>query len=473
MTRKKANKCLLIFLVLLVKTTVGSVLGEQDFLRFVMSNHPLAKQADLMRMRASAQMLQAKGNFDPSLFGYAGQKEFSEKKYYGLFESGVVWDSPFALSFKAGYQTANGYYLNPEELTPSAGLTYAGISMPLGQGLLIDKRRAALWQARIAVRSNEAERQGMLNNLLYDALQSYWAWYESYNQSLVFRKSAEVAKVRFVGIKNSVLHGEAPPIDTVEALIQYQSMQAQVIKWENEYKNSGLALSVFLWDENQQPLQLKEGTVPMLNDSLAAKPNALPLDTIRSGLQAIINRHPEVQLTRYKLNSYSIENRLYRDKLKPKLNLSYNLLSKGIGVSAEQLQYMYLSQNYKFGAEFSFPVFLRKERGDIRLSKAKINETEYALSWKSLAVQNKILSAINEVQNNYLQLELTEKMVGNYRLMLYGEEQRFQAGESSVFLVNSRQQKLVEAENKQVELKAKYFKSLAGLYYACGNLMFR
>lgn len=472
MIRSLQNKAILlqgIICFFLFAQSQAGILSERDFARMVLAHHPVAKQADLMRMRASAQMLQAKGSFDPTLFGYADQKEFSGKKYYGVTESGLKWDSPFGLGLKAGYQTANGIYLNPEDVTPAAGLTFAGITMPLGQGLLIDKRRAALWQARIAQKSNEAERLGMLNDLMYDAIKSYWSWSESYNQYIVYRKSADVARVRFDGIKGSVANGESPPIDTVEALIQLQNMLTQVIKWENEFRNAGLELSVFLWDDQANPLQLNPETVPLMTDSLKINPGGVFTDTISDRLSAIVNRHPDILVTRYKIDTYRIENRLYRDKLKPKLNLSYNLLAKGQGITSEQMQYLYMSQNYKFGAEFVFPLFLRRERGDIRMSNVKINETNYALSWKLLALQNKIQMAINDVKNNFRQLELLDQMVENYKTMLDGEEQRFLSGESSVFLINARQQKLVEAENKMVELKAKYFKSIISLFWSCGT----
>jgi outer membrane protein TolC len=304
---------------------------------------------------------------------------------------------------------------------------------------------------------------------MYDAIKSYWSWSESYNQYIVYRKSADVARVRFDGIKGSVANGESPPIDTVEALIQLQNMLTQVIKWENEFRNAGLELSVFLWDDQANPLQLNPETVPLMTDSLKINPGGVFTDTISDRLSAIVNRHPDILVTRYKIDTYRIENRLYRDKLKPKLNLSYNLLAKGQGITSEQMQYLYMSQNYKFGAEFVFPLFLRRERGDIRMSNVKINETNYALSWKLLALQNKIQMAINDVKNNFRQLELLDQMVENYKTMLDGEEQRFLSGESSVFLINARQQKLVEAENKMVELKAKYFKSIIALFWSCGT----
>ena len=52
-----------------------------------------------------------------------------------------------------------------------------------------------------------------------------------------------------------------------------------------------------------------------------------------------------------------------------------------------------------------------------------------------------------------------------------GEEIRFQAGESSLFLINARENKALEALQKLQELKAKFFKTENMLQWAAGNLL--
>ena len=54
--------------------------------------------------------------------------------------------------------------------------------------------------------------------------------------------------------------------------------------------------------------------------------------------------------------------------------------------------------------------------------------------------------------------------------MLKAEESKFSIGESSMFLVNSREIKLLETQQKLAELKTKFFKSLLGVQWAAGQL---
>ena len=61
---------------------------------------------------------------------------------------------------------------------------------------------------------------------------------------------------------------------------------------------------------------------------------------------------------------------------------------------------------------------------------------------------NKI-DAINQELNSYvLQNDYTDIIVDDYSKMLSAEERKFFLGESSLFLVNSRESKLIDAKLK-------------------------
>jgi outer membrane protein TolC len=55
-------------------------------------------------------------------------------------------------------------------------------------------------------------------------------------------------------------------------------------------------------------------------------------------------------------------------------------------------------------------------------------------------------------------------------LLLKAEESRFSVGESSMFLVNARENNLIAANQKLIDLKAKFFKSIIGVQWAMGQL---
>jgi outer membrane protein TolC len=51
------------------------------------------------------------------------------------------------------------------------------------------------------------------------------------------------------------------------------------------------------------------------------------------------------------------------------------------------------------------------------------------------------------------------------------EEKRFENGESSLFLINSRENKALESQEKLIELKTKYYKSIFALQWISGKLL--
>ena len=71
----------------------------------------------------------------------------------------------------------------------------------------------------------------------------------------------------------------------------------------------------------------------------------------------------------------------------------------------------------------------------------------------------KTISYQQEVENYNEQISLAEQNLNNYDKLLKAEEIRFKNGESSIFLINSRENKKIDAQEKLINLKAKVIKS--------------
>jgi outer membrane protein TolC len=116
------------------------------------------------------------------------------------------------------------------------------------------------------------------------------------------------------------------------------------------------------------------------------------------------------------------------------------------------------------------PLFLRKERGDLQITKLKIQETDLERRNKDLELKNKIRAYQTEIENLNVQIQLFRSAVQNYQRLLQGEKRKFEEGESSLFLVNTRETKYFEAKLKLNELRTKYFISNTGFIWAIGTL---
>ena len=58
----------------------------------------------------------------------------------------------------------------------------------------------------------------------------------------------------------------------------------------------------------------------------------------------------------------------------------------------------------------------------------------------------------------------------NYKQLVKAEETRLINGESNLFLINTRENKMLEAQEKLIELQTKYFKSIYALQWSAGLL---
>ena len=451
---------LLCFLLplLLRAQDVPTVLSEDDFLSLVAEHHPLAARAELQRDRARALMREARGGFDPKLYGDLAQKYFKGTRYYSVAEGGLKVPTWFGVELNAAYERNDGYYLNPEHTVPEDGLFAAGLTVSLGQGLLFDQRRAELRRAQIYRAATDAERRIQLNDLLYDAGARYWEWAEAQGAVDVYAEAVELAETRFRAVSESARLGDVPAIDTLEAGIQLQNRQLSLETAQLDLANAAAMLNAYLWLDGVVPLELEATTRPVSLDRVVVAPVAVA---------GTAGQNPELERQRLKLAEYEVDERLQIEALKPRIDVKYNALIAG-GVAAQPLE-GYSMNNYKWGVTFSQSLLLRKERGKLQLTRVKLSEARLDLSDKSAQLTAKVTQAENEANTTVRQYELARRNANDYGLLLEGERTLFTAGESSLFLVNSREVSYIEAQLKQLELMMKHRKARLRRNYALGR----
>jgi outer membrane protein TolC len=444
----------------------------EQLLTIVAANHPVARQAQLLTDQAQAEVMRARGMFDPKLYGDWERKYFGGKSYFDVGEYGLKVPTWYGVEVKMAYQHARGILLNPEDALPEAGQAMLGFELNLLRGLLLDDRRAALARAKVARQTNEQGRQAMLNDLYFEALKAYWSWAWEYAQLDILRQALQVAGQRLTGIRESYTYGDLPAIDTVEALIQVQNRQLELTDATNSFVNATFQLSTFLWDTDGAPIILAPDSVRAVAvGDLAVGQADFPE---RENLLLMLQKeHPELLRYRNQLAELDIERRWKLEQFKPELRLQYNFLADGLDFSrpAEDAWLeSALLENYKLGLQFGFPLFLRKERGSLQLTKLKQLETQLKLDQKSQELVNKLSGYLQSIQALQSQILTAEAMVANYRSLLDAENGKFQVGESSLFLINSRENKLIEGQQKLLKLKTELMKTQAALRWVAGTL---
>ncbi|RZL62199.1 MAG: TolC family protein [Pedobacter sp.] len=440
----------------------------QDLEEIVFQNHPIMKQAALLSESARAGVIQSLGYFDPLLKAGFNRKVFGESEYYNRWDSELkipLWLA--GADLKIGYDRNVGDYTNPETRTSRAGLAGIGINIPLGQGFLIDSRRNTLRQAKIMVNYAEAERVKQMNALWYEIVQDYWDWYATYYQFLLISEGVDLAQTRFKAISRQSVLGDKATIDSVEAAIAVQDRLIQFEKLKIDLTNARLTLSNHLWNKEAQPLELPVNAIPPQINSLREKPQPQLLDTL---LGFADREHPELVKLRTKAEQLAIERSYRAEMLKPKLNVAGSLLSSRRNFSENiPTPYDFNLGNYKVGLEFAFPLFLRTERGKLKEVKIKQLELQYDLQQSGREIRNTVVASYNKLDTYSEQLGIQIKSIANQEILLKGESSKFELGESTLFLINARETKLIDMKIKRIEMIAGYQQTLAELYYKAGT----
>lgn len=116
------------------------------------------------------------------------------------------------------------------------------------------------------------------------------------------------------------------------------------------------------------------------------------------------------------------------------------------------------------------PLFLRQGRGEWEAAKLKLKSTSYERQQQQLEIENKVRYHYIEIFNLQQQAELLQSVFNNYNELYKAEELRFGLGETSLFILNSRQNQLLSSQQKLLEVKAKFFIAQASLQWASGSL---
>lgn len=441
----------------------AQVFYADDFIKMVRSNHPLARQAQIGIQKADANLLSAKGGFDPIVAMDASRKTFDGKNYYFYTNPEIKIPTWIGADIKAGIENNGGQFLSSEI---TAGQTsYLGLTLPVAKGLLLDKRRATLQQARVLREQSEQEQLNALNNLLFDAYQAYWQWTGRYQLFQIYSRFVTIARDRLRLVKIGFYNGERASVDTIEALTQVQQFQLLQTEALLQFTNSTLDLSNYIWDERDSTYLLSPTYIP--DTTGFSKYVVLPDESaiIQQGLTA----NPLLRIYDFKLNALEIDRKLKQQNILPSIDLKANLLNRGYNVFKGWNSALF-QNNYIWGIDFKLPLFIREGRGEYRKSVLKIKETAYELSLKRRETENKLRSYLNETSLLQQQLVISEQAYKNFQTILTAEYLKFRNGESSLFLINTRENKVIETAEKLISLRIKYLKARYAVDWSAGLL---
>jgi outer membrane protein TolC len=391
------------------------------------------------------------------LAGQYALKNFKNTTYYSKFNSKVSAQTPLGIRVSGGFDNTAGQFVNPEDNLPIQGLAFAGIEVPLGAGMFTDDGRALVKQKSFEIDGSELINTLEVNDYLLSAGESYWEWYASIMLLGVSQQALNQAIVRRELVNEKFKIGEAAAIDTLEAYINFQNRSAYNLKTRVNFLKKSNAIRDYIWAEDIK----NKGLFPLvdLNYNFSIPDSFLTSDMLLN--------HPAVLLLGIDSMITQVNLALAKEYFKPTVDL--NLKLQELPSDFAEFNYSPSENNY-VGLNFSMPLFLRKQRAKSR-----------QLQFKNTMISNKkdvVLTKLSNAQNAYSQnivnlntsVGIWETATANYKRLLDAENERLTLGESSLFIVNNRELRWIDSQEKYIEAYIEYRITILQYLHSLGIL---
>ena len=436
---------------------IEDTLSLSRYVDIVMKYHPLVQKANLNTEIQEAYVLKGKGVLDPKIKSDYLTKDYSDKDYYNIWDTKVTMPTKLPVDFAVGYERNNGLFLNPDSTLPDNGLVYGTINLSVLRGLLFDQQRFEIQNTELSGIKSQIEREILVREVLFQAVDSYLEWAQAHYEMDLLENFLDLVNQRHVNVVQLYINGDKPAIDTLESRLNINSAEKLLLDATGNLVKTIQKVNLFLWDENGNPLVLNGGIFP---EGLTQ----LTQDLYQIAVMAdpAFDNDPLIKKIENNINVLELENRLEREQFKPQLDLKYNTLLN-LGDVDNDIQFS--PNDYKYGIAFSMPILNRKTRGQIRLNEAIIKQNELDQTHYLATLETKYDALLDRYEIQTQQLATIEEKIDNSNLLYEAELLKFDIGESSIFLINTRERKLLEANIELIKNTGKLGYLINELYY--------
>lgn len=438
-----------IILLITFGARAQETVSPTEFLDQVTAHHPVAVRARLELESLKAGVMAERGAFDPKFSAGSREKEFEGTDYYRSANAGLEIPTWLGPSVEMRYWSADGVYLNPENAVPAEGLYGVGVNWQLDR-IFRDERRAAVRQARALARAGESELQAALLELQLEAWEAYTRWSAARAKAALFEQAVNNAFERLEAVRREAASGFRAPIDTTEARIQWQNQRVSLQDASLAASVAEQEINTFLWLEGAVPQTLVNGAQPVLPESWLPQP--LATDSLEKGLSWQEN-HPSLLLLAGQTEAADLERKWKASQFIPEVEGGVMWLNRDPW-NGQAESWNAGAQQWKLGVKV--PLFLRKERAAYKQARIKVEQLELKQVETGRKLSVKLRQAWLEVNAAEVQYRLLAENARESRRLLEAEVRQFRMGESSLFLVNSRENQFLQAGMKALDQWQKF-----------------
>lgn len=422
-----------------------------DFMSRVKTNHPDIISAELEKKIAEAKRLETQGAFDPAINSETSFWRFNSSVGIGevrntfLSNSSLDFLTRSGAKFGVGARFANGDIKTPVIPAGSTGEYYIKATLPLLRDAIYNSKSIKEKSAKLYETITDFLVFRTKIDILQAAAKAYWYWIFN-KQSLDIEQdllSLIGEQVSFVQEQSDL--GNLPNISVVEAQREFQKRQVKVNKNVRLFQESSIHVSKYMWTDNGTPYPIPQGSQ---TPSEYEVPKALGLEEIELAKFNALKKRPEFRALDLSRDISILERKLATNQMLPQLD-SY--VESGYQTGQDSI-----GPTIRAGLDISLPLRYRKARGQRRQAKLKIKQLN--LQERKL-VQNVFLEIediASEIDTAFQRYLAAKKDYELSQELEQGEKDKFELGDSTLFLVIRRQRATVEANIELMKSIADY-----------------
>jgi outer membrane protein TolC len=498
----------------------------------LLNNHDIEVSRQNVRA-AEFDLLGARGAYDPrfSSLSYYERTETPSASFLSGSASGSVKQSDYTgtarieglvpkygggyrVDFSAIRLTTDNQFaaLNPQYPT---ALTF-NYTQPLIRGFRFDNNRRLIEIAKKNLSLTDAQFRQRAIETITQVQRAYWDLVFALRNLQIQRDAVRDARSQLEHNKRLVEEGVLAPIDVVAVEAQVSGYEQSVYTALEEVQRAENNLKNLIAENRQSPFW-NVSLIPV--DSVDLTP---PATNLNQAMEAAIANRPELQQSTVAREINEIDQRYFREQTKPQIDLigSYGVvglagalnssdavnpfansttqlrerinalsllnglpplpdappqaipdnLVGGLGQSILTLGANRYS-NFRVGVQVNLP--LRNRTAEAQLGRSLVEKTRIATQREQLEqlIQVDVRNSLQAVRTAESRLRAAASAREASEQQYASEQRRFDAGQSTLFLVLERQTALTTARGNELRAQTDLNKSIADLQRATGNAM--
>lgn len=436
----------------------GKKLTLESYLRAVDENFPGLEAAKDVEKMASANRLEKQGVFDPLLSTESGYTRMQNTSRIGGAKR-VLFNYPkVEIPFRSGVRTFAQYRYNPNSAqspyieTGEGGEYSGGLYVPLLRGLIHNEQsfneKEAKFGEQIATQTFALTR---LDTLLR-AGTIYWNWVAANQKIKVSTAILELAELVAKISGQQAESGDLAKIYVTEAEEDVERRNADLAQSQRDFQRYSFRLSAMLFDVGGVPLPLPtEQNVP---EAMPRPQMMMAEEQDRNVIKALATR-PELKAIDLQKKIAQAQLKLAENQLLPAMNA---VVVGGYDNGKNGIHKVYRGQ-----VTFSQPLLMRTAKGKVQAAKLRLDKLARDRQAEEQRIRNEVYDAISAINLSYTKFLALEKQVQKSQQVYFGERERFQVGDSTVFLVSERERQLNEAKFRLIDAQVEFQVGLLAL----------